>query len=52
MDADLQGANLEGASLKEAKLEGAHYDILTKWPMGFDPEQAGSIEVNYIDPFS
>ena len=57
-DTDLTGANLEDADLTEAymieadltgadlervKLTGARYDGNTKWPEGFDPDQAGAI---------
>jgi pentapeptide repeat protein len=57
-EANLKGANMEGADLKgailceadlsranlrEAKLSGVRYTSGTKWPVGFDPVQAGAI---------
>jgi len=36
-------ADLTGADLTGADLTGAKYDSATKWPEGFDPDQAGAI---------
>ena len=44
-DADLRGANLRGADLTDAALDGAKYDLQTKWPAGFDPQAAGAVLV-------
>lgn len=45
--ADLAGANLirvnlEGANLRGATLDAALYDASTRWPKGFNPEEAGA----------
>lgn len=47
-EANLQGANLAGANLTAAvlhgaDLQGAHYDVNTIWPHGFDPRVAGAV---------
>ena len=39
---DLRGANFEKATLSGATLAGAIYSTATKWPDGFDPQQAGA----------
>jgi uncharacterized protein YjbI with pentapeptide repeats len=46
--ANLERANLERAKLVEADLRGAEYDDHTKWPKGFDPEEAGANKVERI----
>lgn len=38
---DLTGADLSGASLVRTKLEGTVYDLRTRFPAGFDPQQHG-----------
>jgi uncharacterized protein YjbI with pentapeptide repeats len=43
--ANLRGADLSGASLSEYGLFGAGYDGDTRWPDGFDPEEAGAVLV-------
>ena len=42
----LQGANLSDARLARTHLTGAHYDRLTRFPDGFDPQAAGMILVD------
>ena len=42
IQADLRGANLEGAKLEGTVLGGTHYDSTSRWPKGFDPEEAGA----------
>ena len=44
--ADLRGANFTGftdASAEKCKFAGAKYDKATRWPKGFDPEQADAV---------
>lgn len=41
--ADLTGADLTGANLDGAYLTGAHADRYTRWPDGFDPDNAGVV---------
>ena len=43
--ADLTGANLRGANLSGAYLTGVRYNASTQWPVGFDPIDAGAVEV-------
>ncbi|MEM9488452.1 MAG: pentapeptide repeat-containing protein [Myxococcota bacterium] len=42
---DLRGAHLGGAQLTGTNLARARYSKATKWPRGFDPEQAGCVLV-------
>ena len=44
-DANLRGANLRGNDLNWVYLHGAKYDEDTKFPDGFDPEEAGMVLV-------
>ena len=44
--ADLSFAGLIGAELDGARLRNAKYDSATRWPEGFDPENAGAILVD------
>jgi uncharacterized protein YjbI with pentapeptide repeats len=39
--ANLRGTDFSKASMTGLKMEGADYDITTKWPAGFDPEKIG-----------
>jgi glycogen operon protein len=43
--ADLRGAVLSGAVLRRADLRGARYDAATRWPEGFSPDEAGTVQV-------
>jgi hypothetical protein len=43
---NLEGANLRGVDLSRANLSGATYKADTKWPDGFNPEQAGAVPIN------
>ena len=43
--ANLSGANLTDANLRSAYLSGVRYNALTQWPVGFDPIDAGAVEV-------
>ena len=47
--ADLIGANLSGADLSFAVLSGARYSSDTKFPEGFDPEEAGMMLIEEVD---
>jgi hypothetical protein len=40
--AQLQGANLTDADLRDADLQDARYDLRTRWPDGYDPQQHGA----------
>jgi len=47
--ANLRNADLNGADLSEANLDGvdwhgAKYTSYTKWPIGFEPDKAGTIK--------
>ena len=42
-EADLGGADLRGASLNGAVFEETQYDMLTQWPLGFDPFVAAGL---------
>jgi hypothetical protein len=42
-ETDLRFACLTGANLTGANLTGATYNSETRWPAGFDPEQAGAL---------
>jgi len=44
-EANLREANLHGADLYGADLSGAKYNKSTKFPEGFDPEEAGMVLV-------
>jgi hypothetical protein len=44
--ADIRGTNFLRAELSGANLEGAVYNIMTKWPKGFDPAGAILYEKN------
>lgn len=44
-DAYLVGADLRETDLSHTNLNGAMYDDSTKWPDGFDPTQAGAVNV-------
>jgi hypothetical protein len=44
-EANLCGADLRGANLRDAILIGVIYDKSTHFPMGFNPEPAGAINV-------
>lgn len=41
--ADIRGADFTTAILSNAKFKAAVYDNTTKWPVGFDPVQAGAV---------
>lgn len=41
--ADLTGATLEKKGFEPAELTGARYDVRTRWPKGFDPQQHGAV---------
>jgi hypothetical protein len=41
-NAKLWGADFEGARLDRAALDGATYDLYTRWPGAFDPRAAGA----------
>ena len=48
---DLRGANFRGADLTHAQLRGADlhgafYDSATRWPAGFNPNEAGALEAD------
>jgi hypothetical protein len=45
VDADLRHADLRETSLRRAQLTGARATRDTRWPTGFDPEQAGIVFV-------
>jgi hypothetical protein len=42
-NANLRGTRLEGANLEGVQLQGALYDETTRFPIGFDPLQAGAV---------
>jgi uncharacterized protein YjbI with pentapeptide repeats len=42
-DADLSGADLREAILTDTNLEGAIYDLRTRWPPTFQPTTAGAV---------
>ena len=44
--ADLSLADLRNADISVADLRAAEYDGNTKWPEGFDPEEAGAVKVD------
>ena len=44
--ANLRGTNLNNADLSNASLMGAEYDANTRWPKGFDPDDAGAVFVD------
>jgi len=48
VEALLDGADLWEANLEDADLRGAFYSAETKWPEGFDPDEAGAV----ISPWS
>lgn len=45
---DLRGADLWGVNLLRCDVYGARCDINTKWPAGFDFEEAGAVEVDEL----
>ena len=47
--ADLTGADLTGADLQGVYLKRAVYDTETRWPVGFDPDAHGAIDVSEQD---
>ena len=44
--ANLRGTNLNNADLTNASLIGAEYDANTRWPEGFNPDEAGAVFVD------
>ena len=44
----LNGANMRCLEIGTALFNGARYDVNTLWPNGFDPIQAGCINVEKI----
>ena len=42
-DADLRRADMRNANLQDANLAGVWYNSNTRWPEGFDPEEAGAV---------
>ena len=44
--ANLRGTNLNNADLTNALLIGAEYDVNTRWPEGFNPDEAGAVFVD------
>ena len=42
-NANLCGTILSGANIKKAVFQGAQYNSNTKWPEGFDPQDAGAV---------
>ncbi len=47
--ASLFGTDLSGASMDGTQLQGTYSDNKTNWPMGFDPDGAGVIQVTGTD---
>ena len=50
--ADLRGADLRGSDMSTANLVGtilyeSKYNNATRWPDGFDPQEAGAVLVEY-----
>jgi uncharacterized protein YjbI with pentapeptide repeats len=45
--ADLRGSDMSTANLSETILYEAKYNNATRWPDGFDPEDAGAVLVEY-----
>jgi Pentapeptide repeats (8 copies) len=41
--ADLRSENFAAARLRAVKLDSARYDVATRWPAGFDPQQHGAL---------